>query len=92
MFANVVCAGTMTWSHLSLQDSSTYNYNTDLVLTASFIMMRYDSRILAESIDIVVADFHVEGDSHLDVSGRGPTAGQGQCWCRLLNCVTSGYG
>ena len=68
----------MSWSHLSLHDSATYTYSTDLVLSATGIMMRYDSRIAAESIDVTASDFHLEGDAYLDVAGRGPAAGQGQ--------------
>ena len=68
----------MTWSHLSLQARSTYTFATDLELTISHLMMRFASTMEAETIDLTVHDFHLEGGAHLDVSGRGPAAGTGK--------------
>lgn len=54
-------------------------------------MMRYASKMVAESVELDVGDMHVEGAAKLDVSGRGPVAGQG-LGAGILNPSNYGLG
>ena len=79
----------MQWDFLSLQARAVYTYTTDLRLDVSNIMMRYASVIEAETMELEVHDFHLEGAATLDVAARGPVATTGNITLHCYNYYSS---
>ena len=69
--------GHIRLGHLELEARSGLTSPTHLYIDAANIIMHYQSYITAESITMQVNDLSLEGESVLDVSGRGPEAGIG---------------
>ena len=74
----LLCAsGTMIFSQVSLQASSSLVHPSQLHLVVSDIMMRAMSSFEARNITLAVGSMHMEGRARLDTTGGAPVCGAG---------------
>ena len=77
-FILLTTPGVLKLGVLRLEAQSVMTYPYHMQLDVNYIMMRYKSRISAESVNIQATNVHIEGEAVIDTRGRGPVAETGE--------------
>ena len=77
---------------LKLEAQSLLTYPNHMQLDVNDILLRYQSKISAQSVNIRATNVHIEGEAVIDTIGRGPGAESGEGGGARLESSSVGIG